>query len=188
VNGQRTHTNARTRKGPRKGTIAGKKKATVNLMAKAEKTAGAGSLQPARWQDQEVQEARAQKCAVWHCVRAATFNNTIVTITTSVGNTPELEEFRIAGFTAGSRKGTPFRGAAKQHRTQPAWLAITPARGRMWRVSGPGSGPRVGLFAPWLPPASRCAPSATVTPVPHNGLPPAEAAQSVKRSYVNSGQ
>jgi small subunit ribosomal protein S13 len=28
VNGQRTHTNARTRKGPRKGTIAGKKKAT----------------------------------------------------------------------------------------------------------------------------------------------------------------
>jgi small subunit ribosomal protein S13 len=29
VNGQRTHTNARTRKGPRKGTIAGKKKATA---------------------------------------------------------------------------------------------------------------------------------------------------------------
>jgi len=29
VNGQRTHTNARTCKGPRKGTIAGKKKATA---------------------------------------------------------------------------------------------------------------------------------------------------------------
>jgi small subunit ribosomal protein S13 len=28
VRGQRTHTNARTRKGPRKQTIAGKKKAT----------------------------------------------------------------------------------------------------------------------------------------------------------------
>ena len=28
VNGQRTHTNARTRKGPRRGTVAGKKKAT----------------------------------------------------------------------------------------------------------------------------------------------------------------
>ncbi|MBW8870104.1 MAG: 30S ribosomal protein S13 [Acidobacteriales bacterium] len=28
VRGQRTHTNARTRKGPRKGTIAGKKKAS----------------------------------------------------------------------------------------------------------------------------------------------------------------
>jgi small subunit ribosomal protein S13 len=28
VNGQRTHTNARTRKGPRKGAVAGKKKAT----------------------------------------------------------------------------------------------------------------------------------------------------------------
>ncbi len=28
VNGQRTHTNARTRKGPRRATIAGKKKAT----------------------------------------------------------------------------------------------------------------------------------------------------------------
>jgi small subunit ribosomal protein S13 len=27
VRGQRTHTNARTRKGPRKGTVAGKKKA-----------------------------------------------------------------------------------------------------------------------------------------------------------------
>ena len=26
--GQRTHTNARTRKGPRRGTVAGKKKAT----------------------------------------------------------------------------------------------------------------------------------------------------------------
>ena len=29
VHGQRTHTNARTRKGPRKGTVAGKKKATA---------------------------------------------------------------------------------------------------------------------------------------------------------------
>ncbi len=29
VRGQRTHTNARTRKGPRKGTVAGKKKATA---------------------------------------------------------------------------------------------------------------------------------------------------------------
>ena len=29
VRGQRTHTNARTRKGPRKGTIAGKKKAVA---------------------------------------------------------------------------------------------------------------------------------------------------------------
>ena len=29
VHGQRTHTNARTRKGPRKGTIANKKKATA---------------------------------------------------------------------------------------------------------------------------------------------------------------
>jgi small subunit ribosomal protein S13 len=29
VNGQRTHTNARTRKGPRKGTVASKKKATA---------------------------------------------------------------------------------------------------------------------------------------------------------------
>jgi small subunit ribosomal protein S13 len=28
VRGQRTHTNARTRKGPRKGTVAAKKKAT----------------------------------------------------------------------------------------------------------------------------------------------------------------
>ena len=28
VNGQRTRTNARTRKGPRRGTVAGKKKAT----------------------------------------------------------------------------------------------------------------------------------------------------------------
>jgi small subunit ribosomal protein S13 len=28
VRGQRTHTNARTRKGPRRGTVAGKKKAT----------------------------------------------------------------------------------------------------------------------------------------------------------------
>jgi small subunit ribosomal protein S13 len=29
VRGQRTHTNARTRKGPRKGTVAQKKKATA---------------------------------------------------------------------------------------------------------------------------------------------------------------
>ncbi len=29
VNGQRTHTNARTRKGPRRGTVANKKKATA---------------------------------------------------------------------------------------------------------------------------------------------------------------
>jgi small subunit ribosomal protein S13 len=29
VRGQRTHTNARTRKGPRKGTIANKKRSTA---------------------------------------------------------------------------------------------------------------------------------------------------------------
>ena len=44
VRGQRTHTNARTRKGPRRGTVANKKKSSVEdvrgVMAKAPAKAG----------------------------------------------------------------------------------------------------------------------------------------------------
>ena len=64
------------------------------------------------WQEQEVQEARAQECSVWHLVHIqASFNNTIVTITDQEGNTLCWKSSGSLGF-RGSRKGTPF--AAQQ--------------------------------------------------------------------------
>ena len=81
VRGQRTHTNARTRKGPRRGTVANKKKAAredMSLMAKAPAKAG-------KKKSFKKKEKRIVQSGIVHI--QATFNNTIVTIADQEGNT-----------------------------------------------------------------------------------------------------
>ena len=163
VRGQRTHTNARTRKGPRKGTVAGKKKATAKPNGKTGKSrrkAGKGKKFKKR-------ERKNVPYGVVHI--QASFNNTIVTITDQMGNTLSWKSSGSLGF-RGSRKGTPF--AAQQAASNAASMARDHGlRSVDVRVSGPGFGPRV------------CHPRARrrrhrgrsirdVTPVPHNGCRP----------------
>ena len=112
VRGQRTHTNARTRKGPRRGTVANKKKASgedlrikaieINMAKAPAKTGKKEDLQ------EEGKEDRARRA----CVHVqASFNNTIITITDPVGNVLAWSSSGSLGF-RGSRKGHAVRRAA----------------------------------------------------------------------------
>src|SRR5436309_1852774 len=131
VRGQRTHTNARTRKGPRKGDIAGKKKATkkeeravgseLSALGRSAREPRAESREP-NGADSKMATARAPKAGarragtkkkerknIPHGIAsiAATFNNTIVAISDPMGNTLAWSSAGRIGF-KGSRKGTPF--------------------------------------------------------------------------------
>ncbi len=132
VRGQRTHTNARTRKGPRRGTVANKKKATVrrkDLMAKA----------PAKTAQEENLQEEGKEGGVHGLVHVqASFNNTIITFTDPIGNVLAWSSSGSLGF-RGSRKGTPF--AAQQASLTAANKAKESGlRAVEVRVSGPGAG------------------------------------------------
>src|SRR5207237_3411496 len=94
VHGQRTHTNARTRKGPKK-TVAGKKKVRKHLVPKPR----AGGRRPRR------RERKNVAYGVAHI--KSSFNNTIVSITDMEGNVLAWASAGNVGF-KGSRKSTPF--------------------------------------------------------------------------------
>ena len=163
MRGQRTHTNARTRKGPRKGTVAARRK---RRRPKWRKQKGGGRKGR---QKQEVQEARAQERALGLVHVQATFNNTIVTITDDMGNTLSWKSSGSLGF-RGSRKGTPF--AAQQAAVNAANQARDHGlRSVDVRVSGPGSGRESAVRA--LAAAGLDVRSIRdVTPIPHNGCRP----------------
>ena len=99
----------------------------------------------------------------------ASFNNTIVTISDTTGNTVSWKSSGSLGF-RGSRKGTPF--AAQQA----AMNAANQARDHGMRsvdvrVSGPGSGRESAVRA--LAAAGLDVRTIKdVTPVPHNGCRP----------------
>ncbi len=98
VRGQRTKTNARGRKGPRRMSVAGKRKALKELreMAAAKK--------PAKGRTRR----RVKKNIAYGQAHIKTsFNNTIVTLTDPQGNVIAWESAGSAGF-KGSRKSTPF--------------------------------------------------------------------------------
>ncbi len=121
------------------------------------------------WQEQEVQEARAQECAVRHCHIQASFNNTIVTITDQVGNTLSWKSSGSLGF-RGSRKGTPF--AAQQAASNAASMARDHGlRAVDVRVAGPGSG-RESAIRALAAAGIEVRSIRDVTPVPHNGCRP----------------
>src|SRR5436309_12905600 len=118
VRGQRTHTNARTRKGPRKGVMVKKKPTAAAAPAApaAAKKPGAQGMadQPAaaaaagkpgpRKKCCKRRERREVRIGVAHV--HATFNNTIVTLTDKIGNVVAWSSAGSAGSTD-SRKSTP---------------------------------------------------------------------------------
>src|SRR5262249_19202503 len=117
VRGQRTHTNARTRKGPRKGVMVKKKPTAAAAPAApaaakkpgaqgmADQTAAATGKPAPRKKGGKRRERREVRIGVAHV--QATFNNTIVTLTDKMGNVVSWSSAGSAGF-KGSRKSTPF--------------------------------------------------------------------------------
>ena len=99
----------------------------------------------------------------------ASFNNTIVTIADTQGNTVSWKSSGSLGF-RGSRKGTPF--AAQQAAQGAANIARDHGmRSVDVRVSGPGSGRESAIRA--LAAAGLEVKSIRdVTPIPHNGCRP----------------
>ena len=95
MNGQRTKTNARTRKGPKKTVGRGKRRRQVD---------GASSEAAARGRTRR----RVKKnIAIGQAHIKTSFNNTIVALTDKEGNVIAWESAGSAGF-KGSRKSTPF--------------------------------------------------------------------------------
>ena len=125
VRGQRTHTNARTRKGPKK-TVANKKKAVRKYMAKPKP----GGRRPRK------RERKNVTVGVVHI--KSSFNNTIVSITDTEGNVISWASSGGVGF-KGSRKSTPF--AAQMAAEKAARAAMEHGLRRVEvQVKGPGSG------------------------------------------------
>ncbi len=97
MDGQRTKTNARTRKGPKKTVGRGKKAATEDVMAPPRRQATRGRTR-----------RRVKKnIAIGQAHIKTSFNNTIVTLTDTEGNVIAWESAGSAGF-KGSRKSTPY--------------------------------------------------------------------------------
>ena len=99
VRGQRTKTNARGRKGPRRMSVAGKRKAPTRNRDR-------------RWQPKKPAKGRSRRRVKKNVTYGqahikTSFNNTIVTLTDTDGNVIAWESAGSAGF-KGSRKSTPF--------------------------------------------------------------------------------
>ena len=158
VRGQRTHTNARTRKGPKK-TVAGKKKVSEEV-SHGEASSRAVAVPASA-------SARTSPTGVAHI--KSSFNNTIVTITDQEGNVLSWASAGNVGF-KGSRKSTPFAAqmAAEQ---APGARWSTACAGSTCVVKGPGSGRETAIRS-----IQNTGIEVTgikdVTPVPHNGCRP----------------
>ena len=99
----------------------------------------------------------------------STFNNTIVTITDSNGNTIAWASAGGLGF-KGSRKSTPF--AAQMAAEQAAKAAIDQGmRSADVFVKGPGAGREAAIRA-LLAAGIEVSSIKDVTPIPHNGCRP----------------
>ena len=159
VNGQRTHTNARTRKGPRKGILSRARREDRRRELAPEAAVGITmstsqvrrpALPPAHRRAAEG-EAKAQKKKVKKNVATgiahiqSTFNNTVVTITDVNGNTVAWSSAGSRGF-KGSRKSTPF--AAQLAAEEAARKAMEHGmRSIAVFVKGPGAGRESALRA-----------------------------------------
>ena len=157
VRGQKTKTNARTRKGPKK-TVANKKKLwRFRLMAKKVTTKKVAKKRVRKNVDRG--QAHIQ----------SSFNNTIVTLTDAEGNALSWASAGGLGF-RGSRKSTPY---AAQMAAETATKAALPygLKSVDVMVKGPGSGREAAIRA-----LAACGLEVLsirdVTPVPHNGCRP----------------
>ena len=170
VRGQRTHTNARTRKGPRKGRRSSARPRpalSARQTAAADRAAWTTATHREQAQGSKKKVKKNVQSGIAHIT--STFNNTIVTITDVSRQRGRLVVGRREGF-KGSRKSTPF--AAQLAAEDAAKKAMEHGMRTMSGVrEGPGLGPRVG--------AARAAAAGfkitlirDVTPIPHNGCRP----------------
>ena len=140
VRGQRTRTNARTRKGPRKGAVANKKKATVvrPRMAKAFERMAAKRAKHREGapsdQKKKTFKKRGEKRVVHHGFVhvQASFNNTMVTITDAGGQRGGVVERRVRSASRARARGRrlPRRRPRSTRPTPPRPSAC--ARARCW--------------------------------------------------------
>ena len=175
VRGQRTHTNARTRKGPRRAMIGARRRRCV---------AGAKIWQKSKRSTRPPADAGGKKAAGSRRRRARSGEKRIVCTASPTSTPPSttprdhhrprgqrggLVERGPLGF-KGSRKGTPF--AAQQAATAAATAAKDYGlRSLDIRVKGPGSGRESAIRA--LQAAGVEIKSIRdVTPIPHNGCRP----------------
>ena len=156
VHGQRTKTNARTRKGPKK-TIANKKKlGGICTMAKATK-----KIVKRRRERKVVEKGAAH-------IRSS-FNNTMVTITDLEGNALSWASSGGLGF-RGSRKSTPFAAQTAAETAANAAKEYGLKTVEVY-VKGPGQGREAAIRA--LQTAGlEVVMIKDVTPIPHNGCRP----------------
>ena len=170
VRGQRTHTNARTRKGPAK-PIAGKKKVDEQVIRGCAAHQRGGPRKDLRMGKEATRVRRRERKNIASGVAHvnASFNNTMITITDAQGNTIAWSSSGTMGF-KGSRKSTPY--AAQVAAEDAAKKAQEHGmRTLEVEVSGPGSGRELALRA--LQAGGFTITSIRdVTPIPHNGCRP----------------
>ena len=163
VRGQRTRTNARTRKGPRKAAI--KVMQAGHHLAARPWTTGFAMAKASTRVRKKVKKNVAEGIAHIH----ASFNNTIVTITDRQGNTLAWATSGSTGF-KGSRKSTPF--AAQVAAEQAGRLAQEcGVKNLEVRIKGPGPG-RESAVRALNAVGFKITTISDVTPVPHNGCRP----------------
>ena len=164
VRGQRTHTNARTRKGPRKG---------AGHQTEDGRDGRVSHGRTSRDDQQAEGKSKAKKVkkniqsGIAHIT--ASFNNTIVTITDVSGNVLAWSSSGVKGF-KGSRKSTPF--AAQLAAEDAAHKAMEHGmRSLCVYVKGPGSGRESALRA-LASTGFKITLIRDLTPIPHNGCRP----------------
>src|SRR3989337_1878150 len=169
LRGQRTRTNARTRKGPRKAAI--KLNVPVGKAAYPGNSIMATRTTPTQQQLQQTASARTRKKVKKNVAEGiahvhASFNNTIVTITDRQGNVLSWATSGNAGF-KGSRKSTPFAAQVAAERAGRAAQECG-VKNIEVRIKGPGPG-RESAVRALNAIGLKIASIADVTPVPHNG-------------------
>ena len=175
VRGQRTHTNARTRKGPRKGADRARRRRAKkwqrrNAWRPTAASASAGRRARAR-QEEDVQEARRE---ARRPPRAGAHPGVVQQHDRHdhrpEGNVIAWSSAGGIGF-KGSRKGTPFAATQAAHRRRQRRQGVRHALGRRPR-QGPGRRPRVGDPRAADRSGIDVKSIKDVTPIPHNGCRP----------------
>ena len=158
VRGQRSKTNARTRKGPRK-TMANKKKQGGQWIMAAPK--GGKKVIRRRRERKNIEKGAAHI--------QSTFNNTIVTISDTQGNAVSWASAGELGF-RGSKKSTPFAAQSAAETAAKAAMEHGMKSVEVY-VKGPGQGREAAIRA--LQSAGlEVTMIKDVTPIPHNGCRP----------------
>src|SRR6201993_2489740 len=156
ANGQNTKTNARTRKGPKRMQVAGKKKAEKKK-------------RPPAPNGQRVRRKPKKNIPVGQAHIKTSFNNTIVSLTDAQGNVIAWESAGGAGF-KGSRKSTPFAAQVTADAAARKGLEQGLQKVDVY-VKGPGSGRETAIRS--LQAAGlEVTGVRDVTPQAHNGCRP----------------